>query len=129
LTVRNRIENRFLQVMAKLDHFLVMTTWTEPATTTAECQDHLMMAIGAFNAGEALVKISAFKILSHNMRDYRAVKPILLLEKFIIDLLKFNKIAIEEFPQGSFLRLSPPVYFHLAAAFHMAPLLPARGIS
>jgi len=87
------------------------------------------MAIGAFNTGEALVKIPAFKILSHNMRDYRAVKPILLLEKFVIDLLKFNKIAIEELPQGGILRLSSPVYFHLATAFHMAPLLPARGQS
>jgi hypothetical protein len=88
-----------------------------------------MMAIGAFNSSEALVKISAFKILSHHMRDYRAEKPILLLEKFIIDLLKFNKMAIQEFPQGGFLRLSSPVYFLLAAAFHMAPLSPARGQS
>ena len=41
------------------------------------------MAVRAFNSSEALVKISAFKILSHHMGDYRAVKPILLLEKFI----------------------------------------------
>ncbi len=88
-----------------------------------------MMAIGAFYSGEPLVKISTLKILSNHMRDYRAVKPILLLEKFVIGLLKFYKIAIEELPQGGFMRLSSPVDFHLAAAFHMAPLLPARGQS
>ena len=125
--MRNRIENCFLQMMTKLNHFLVMTTGAKPATTTAVRQDELTMAIGAFNTGEALVKIPAFKILSHNMRDYRAVKPILLLKKFVIGLLEFNKIAIEELPQRGFLRLSSPVYSHLAATFHMAPLLPTRG--
>jgi hypothetical protein len=88
-----------------------------------------MMAIRAFYSGKSLIKISAFKILSHNMRDYWAVKPILLLEKFIIDLLKFVKITIEEFPQGGFLWLSSPVYSRLAATSHMVPLLSARGQS
>ena len=63
----NRIENGFLEVVAELDHFFVMTTWTEPAAATAKGQKIFMMAIGAFNSSEALVKISAFKILSHYM--------------------------------------------------------------
>ncbi len=84
-------------MVAKLNHLFVMTRRTEPATTAAVRQDELMMAIGTFNASESLVEISAFKIFVHYMRDYRAVKSILLLEKFVIGLLKFKKWPLRSF--------------------------------
>lgn len=76
----NWIENRFLEMMAELDHLFAMATRTEPSPSAAVRQDELMMTIGAFNPSKSLVEISAFKILSNYMRDYRAVKPVLLLE-------------------------------------------------
>lgn len=52
LTVGNRIENRFLEVMTELNYLLVVATWAEPAAPTAERQNKLVMAIRAFDAGE-----------------------------------------------------------------------------
>ncbi|MCP3892588.1 MAG: hypothetical protein GY702_27490 [Desulfobulbaceae bacterium] len=72
------------------------------------------------------MEISAFKIFINYMRYNRSVKAILLLEKFVISPLKFNKATIEELPQGGFTRFSPPVYPHIVAALHFAPLLSLR---
>ncbi len=82
-----------------------------------------MLAIRAFDTSEALMQIAAFKIFINYMRYNRSVKAILLLEKFVISPLKFNKVTIEEFPQGGFPRFSPPVYPHTVATLHFAPLL------
>jgi len=49
-----------------------------------------MLTIRAFYSGESLMQITTLKILSHYMRDYRAVKPILLLEEFIVTFFKIN---------------------------------------
>lgn len=128
LPMRYGIKNRLFEMMAKLNYFFVMTGGTEPASSADESKEIFVLAIRAFDTSKALMQIAAFKIFINYMRYNRSVKAILLVAKFVISPLKFNKMAIEEFPQGGFLRLSPPVYFHLAAAFHMAPLFPARGI-
>ena len=36
VTVGNRVKNRFLEVMTKLDHFLIMARWAEPSAPAAE---------------------------------------------------------------------------------------------
>jgi len=97
--VRNRIENCFLEMVAKLNHLFVMATGTEPATTTAKSQKILVMAVRAFDPCEALMQIAAFKILSHHMRNYRAVKSKFFLEEFVVDLIKCTKMTIEELPE------------------------------
>ena len=55
MTVRDRIENGFLEVVTKLDHFFVMAGRTEPASSATESKEIFVMAVRAFNAGEALV--------------------------------------------------------------------------
>jgi hypothetical protein len=57
-----------------------------------------VLAIRAFDPGKALVQVTAFKVLSHHLRDYRTVKLILLLEKFVIARFELEKVVIEEFP-------------------------------
>lgn len=72
-----------------------------------------------------MMRISPVHI-GHVMRYYRAVKAIFLLEKFVVGHRKFNKIAIEELPQGGFLRLTPPIYPQILATLHFALLLALR---
>ena len=103
----NRVKNRFLEVMSELDHFFVMATGTEPPSTAAERQDELMMAVWAFNASESLMQITTFKIIRNHMRDYRPVKSILHLEKFIVALFKIYKMTIQKLPERSRLSITP----------------------
>lgn len=114
-------KNRFFQMMAKLNHLLSMAGRTEPSSSTGKCQNHLMVAVRTFDSGEALVKISTLKILIHYMRYYLTVKPVLLLKKLVIALLELEKVAIQELPQRSLLRLSPFVNTSNTAAFHVVP--------
>ena len=85
-------------MVTKLYRFLVMARGAEPAAPATEGQEILMMAIWAFNACEALVKITAFKVFIHYMRYYRTIKPVLLLKKFAIAFFELNKVAIQKFP-------------------------------
>lgn len=88
-----------------------------------------MMAVWAFDAGEAFAQIPTFTVFSNDMGNYWPIKSVLLLKKIVIALLELVKVMIEKFPQGGFLRFPSPVYFDLAAVFHTAPLLPARELS
>jgi len=56
LTMSHWIKNRFLEVVAELDHLLVVAAWTEPPTSTTECQKILVMAIRTFVAGKSLMQ-------------------------------------------------------------------------
>jgi hypothetical protein len=85
-----------------------------------------MVAIRTTHPGEALMKIAAFEIFSYYMRYDRSIKTVSLLKEIVIAFFKLQKMVIKEVPQGGFLRLPPPVYLHIAAAFHIAPLLPAK---
>ena len=85
-----------------------------------------MIAILAFDAGEAFSQIDALEVFSDYMRNYRLEKTVLQLEEIVIAFLKLEKVVTEELPQGSLLRFSSPVYRHIAAVFHNAPLLPTR---
>ncbi len=51
----DRIENCFLEMVAELNHLFVVAAGTKPAPPATECQEELMMAVRAFNAGEALM--------------------------------------------------------------------------
>ncbi len=48
LTMGNWIKNRFLEVMAELDHLLGMAGGTKPSSSTRKCQNVFVMAIRAF---------------------------------------------------------------------------------
>jgi hypothetical protein len=106
LTVGNRIENRLLEVMAELNHFLVMATWTEPAAPTAECQDVFVMANRAFDTGEAFPQIPTFKVFSNYMGNYRPIKAVFLLEEIVIAFHELEKVMIEKLPQRGLLWFS-----------------------
>jgi hypothetical protein len=112
--------------MAELNHFLVMATRTKPSAPTTERQNIFVIAIGTLDAGKPFAQIAAFEVIPYHMRNDRPEKAVLLLKKIVIALLEFPKVAIEEFPQGGFPRFSSPVYPQIAAAFHLAPLLPAK---
>jgi len=60
LAVRNRVKNRFLEVVAELDHLLGMAGGTKPSSSTRKRQNVFVMAIRAFYTGEAFAQISAF---------------------------------------------------------------------
>ncbi len=81
-----------------------------------------MVAVRAFNAGEPFMETATFKILAYYMWNNLPVKSILVLEQSIITLLKINKVMIQEFPEGSFLRFSPFVDLQLITALHSLPL-------
>jgi hypothetical protein len=126
--MRYRIKNRLFEMTAKLNYFFVMTGGAEPASSATEREKIFMLTIRAFDTGEALMQITAFKIFINYMRYSRSVKSILLLEKFVISVLKFNKVTIEELPQGGFPWFSPPLYPPAVAALHFAPLLSLREL-
>ncbi|WP_228853941.1 hypothetical protein [Desulfomarina profundi] len=81
-----------------------------------------MMTVKALGASKALMEVTTFKVFIHYMRDYRTVKPILLLKKLVIALFEIKEVAIQEFPQGGFLRLSSFIDTGNVAAFHAMPL-------
>jgi hypothetical protein len=58
------------------------------------------------------------------MRNYRTEEAVLLLKEIVIALLEFKKVEIEKLPQRAIPRFPFPVYLHIAAEFHTAPLLP-----
>jgi hypothetical protein len=66
-----------------------MVWWAEQATSTAEGKKILMVAIGAANSGEALVKIAAFQVFSDNMGNYRAEEAIVLRKEIVVTILEF----------------------------------------
>ena len=84
------------------------------------------MAIRAFYPREAFAEVSALKILSYYMGNYRPVETVLLLEKMVIALLVLKKVAIKQLPQGILPRFPSPVYRNIAAAFHAFPPLPSK---
>ena len=53
MTVGYRIKNRFLEVVAELDHLLGMAGGAKPSSSTGKCQNVFMMAIRAFYPSEA----------------------------------------------------------------------------
>ena len=95
LAVGNRIENRFLEVVAKMNNLFVMAGWVKPATTRAVCQQIFMMTIGAFNTSVALMQIATFNIFSYYMRYDRSVKAVLFLKEIIITFFKLQKMVIK----------------------------------
>jgi hypothetical protein len=126
LPVGYRIKNRFLEMVAELDQLLGMAGGAKPSSSTGKRQNVLMMAIRAFYPREAFAEISAFKIFSYYMGNYRTVETVLLLEKIVIALLELKKVVIEQLPQGTLPRFSFPVYRNIAAAFHASPPLPSK---
>ena len=59
LTVGYRIENALLHPGTKLNHFFVMTGWTEPLAPAAESEKIFMAAFVAPNPRKALLQVTA----------------------------------------------------------------------
>jgi hypothetical protein len=53
-----------------------------------------MMAVWAFDAGEAFAQIPTFKVFSNDMGNYWPIKSVLLLKKIVIALLELVKVMI-----------------------------------
>jgi hypothetical protein len=88
-----------------------------------------MMAVWAFDAGEAFAQIPTFEVFSNYMGNYWSEKTVLLLKEIVIPPLELKKVMIEKLPQGGFLWFPSPVYFDLVAVLHTTPLLSARELS
>ena len=68
-----------------------------------------MLTIRTFNSSEPQTEVTALEVLTHYMRYHRPKKTVLMLEEFFIGLLKINKVEVQEFPKGGFLK-SPAMH-------------------
>ncbi len=84
--------------MTELDHLFVVATRAKPAPSAAEGEQILVLTVRTVYFGKALMKIATFKVFLDNMIYNRAVKPIPILEKFVIAFQKFRKMPIQEQP-------------------------------
>lgn len=87
-------EDGIPQIVAQLNHVFVMCR-AKPAISTAEGKEILMVAIGATNLGEALVKITALQIFPDYKGIYREEEAIFRREEFVVTILEFMNVIIE----------------------------------
>jgi hypothetical protein len=67
LAVRNRVKNRFFEMVAEPDHPLGMAGWTKPSSSTRKRHNVLVMAISPLYRREAFVEITAFEVFPDDL--------------------------------------------------------------
>lgn len=96
--MRHRIQYGFFQVMTELYHLFIMARRTEPAPSATEGKKIFMLAIWAFNTGEAVIQVSAFQVFPDYVIYNRTVKAIPALELLIVTFQKLDEMLIQELP-------------------------------
>ena len=77
-----------------------------PALLAGEGDEHLMAAVRAADAGEALVQIAALEKGRHGALDDRPPEAVLGLESLVVDLLEGRKPLVHQRPQAGGLRIA-----------------------
>ena len=69
-----------------------------------------MMALWAVDSGEAILEITAFKLIVDYIRNNRSEKAILFFKSLLVMALKIFVMIVEQVPQRRFLRISRVIY-------------------
>jgi hypothetical protein len=91
------------------------TRLREPASTTTEGEEILMVTIGTAYPGKTLIKITTFQVLPDYVRNYWAKEAIFTREEIVVPVLELIKVMIEQLPQRRLPRFSAPIYFRVVA--------------
>jgi len=82
---------------------LLVAGRTRAALLAGEGDEHLMLAVGAANSGEAFLQVAALQKSLHRLLDDPAPETILGLIALVVDLLERIKVLVKKKPQiGSF---------------------------
>jgi hypothetical protein len=100
--MRDARETVVIQIAAKMNHLLAMAGWAKPATSTAEGEEILKVAIGAVYTCETLFKITTLKVLPDSMGNYRAEEAIFTKDEIVVTILEFLKCLSNSCHNGDF---------------------------
>ena len=78
---------------------LLVAGGTRAALLAGEGDEHLVLAVGAANAGKTSLQIAALEKGGHRLLDDRPPVPVLVLITLVIDLAEGVKMLIQQLPQ------------------------------
>jgi len=106
LPMSDRRANFFGDVQRGQQRPLLVAGGTSTALLAGEGDEHLMLAVGAANSGEAFLQIAALEKGRHRMFDDRPPETVLGLIALVVDLLEGFKMLVEQAPQIRGLRIA-----------------------
>ena len=90
---------------------LLVAGGTRAALLAGEGDEHLMLTVGAANAGVAFLQIAALEKGGHRLLDRRSPETVLGLITLVVDLLEGLKMLIQQLPQVGCVRIAWLVEF------------------
>ena len=106
LPVRDGPADLFGHVKRGQQRAFPMAGGARRALLAGEGDEHLMAAVRAADAGEALVQIAALEKGRHGVLDDRPPEAVLGLESLVVDLLEGRKALVHQAPQAGGLRIA-----------------------
>jgi hypothetical protein len=111
MAMRHGLENLLAEPLPELDHPLLMAGGAEVAAFAREGKKVLVIAVLAFDAGEAVVEDTAIKIAVNHLLHIRTEEAVLGGEALVVGLLESLEMILDAQVIRGTLRLSGAVYW------------------